>query len=35
MIQIGLTHRSSAIVSAETTAIHIGSGDMDDLDDLM
>ena len=28
MIQIGLTHRSSAIVSAETTAIHIGSGDM-------
>ena len=28
MIQLGLTHRSSAIVSAETTAIHIGSGDM-------
>lgn len=28
MMQIGLTHRSSAIVSAETTAIHIGSGDM-------
>ena len=28
MIRIGLAHRSSAIVSAETTAIHIGSGDM-------
>ena len=28
MIKVGLTHRSSAIVSAETTAIHIGSGDM-------
>lgn len=28
MIRIGLAHRSSAIVNAETTAIHIGSGDM-------
>lgn len=28
MMHIGLTHRSSAIVSAETTANHIGSGDM-------